>query len=213
MIEIIENAIQLVTTGICTAVSLRKGILLKSRVWIILALASGVFFLGNLYWELFLVLYGKTPVYSYIPYMSWYACYLFLLLLLHELRNGKYVRRRRRILWVIPLFTTGMCIFYMQWGDWIGNVAAAVLMALLLWHAAEGLMLLREQKMQHSAECRGSMGIYVVIFLFCLAEYGSWTASCFWMGDIWMNPYFWFDTLLSAVFLLFPAALGKAVGR
>ena len=71
MIEIIENAIQLITTGICTVVAVRKGVLEQNRAWIVLALASGVFFLGDLYWELFLVLYGRTPAYSYIPYLSW----------------------------------------------------------------------------------------------------------------------------------------------
>lgn len=213
MIESIENLIQLVTTGICTTVSLRKGILLKSRAWIMLALASGVFFLGDLYWELFLVLYGKTPEYSYIPYLSWYASYLFFLLLLYELRDRKGGRHYRKVLWIIPMFTTGMCIFYLQWGDWIGNVVAAVLMSLMLWYATDALLSLKERKRLYPEATQGRTGIYAVVFLFCLAEYGSWTASCFWMGDTWMNPYFWFDTLLSAVFLLFPMVLGKAVGR
>ncbi len=204
MIEIIENALQLVTTGICTMISLRKGLILRSRAWVILALASGVFFLGDLYWELFLVLYGHTPVYSYIPYLSWYASYMFLLLLLVELRVPRKERKYRKILWVIPAFSAGMCIFYMQYGDWIGNIITAVFMSLLMWQALDMLILLKDSE---------KAAIFAVVLLFCIVEYAAWTASCFGNYETLAHPYIWFDTMLSAVFLLFPAALGKAVGK
>ena len=198
MIEIIENAIQLITTGICTVVAVRKGVLEQNRAWIVLALASGVFFLGDLYWELFLVLYGRTPAYSYIPYLSWYASYLFLLLLLFELRRSREEKKHRKILWIIPGFSAGMCVFYMQFGDWIGNIITAVFMSLLMWHALDMLLSRKEP-------------VFIVVLLFCTAEYAAWTASCFGTYDTLAHPYFWFDILLSATFLLFPAALGKAV--
>ena len=204
MIEIIENAIQLVTTGICTIIAMRKGIRLQNRAWIVLALASGVFFLGDLYWELFLVLYGHTPGYSYIPYLSWYASYMFLLLLLVELRVPRKEEENRKILWIIPVFSAGMCIFYMQFGDWIGNIITAVFMSLLMWHALDMLLLLKGSQ---------KAAIFAVVLLFCIVEYAAWTASCFGNYETLAHPYLWLDTLLSAVFLLFPAALGKAVGR
>ena len=213
MIESFENAIQLLTTGICTVIALRRGIRMISRAWIILALASGVFFLGDLYWELFLALYGRTPVYSYIPYLSWYASYLFLLLLLLELRGENAGSRHRKVLWIIPAFTAGMCIFYLQWGDWIGNILTAVFMSLLLWHACDRLLFLHEQKRIHPGRAFGEGWFCAAVLLFCLTEYASWTASCFGSYDTLAHPYIWFDTLLSAVFLLFPAALGKAVKR
>ena len=203
MIEIIENAIQLVTTGICTIIAVQRGLIQRRREWIILALASGVFFLGDLYWELFLVLYSKTPEFSYIPYLSWYAAYLFLLLLLIEMRDKEADRSHRKILWIVPVFTAGMCIFYLQWGDWIGNIVTAVLMSFLIWRSLDGLLSLRKQK----------IWLYVVMLLFCLAEYGSWTASCFASYDTLAEPYYWFDILLSVMFLLFPPALRKAVDR
>ena len=204
MIEIIENAIQLITTGICTVIAVRKGILQRSRAWIVLALASGVFFLGDLYWELFLVLYGHTPGYSYIPYLSWYASYLFLLLLLVELKGTQKSGKKRKILWIIPVFSAGMCVFYMQYGDWIGNIITAGFMSLLMWHALDMLLLLKGSR---------KAAIFAVVFLFCIVEYAAWTASCFGDYNTLAHPYLWLDTLLSVVFLLFPAALGKAVGR
>lgn len=224
MIEIIENAIQLITTGICTVIAVQKGIRLQSRAWSILALASGVFFLGDLYWELFLVLYSKTPGYSYIPYLSWYAAYLFLLLLLFELKGTQNSGKQRKILWFIPVFSAGMCVFYMQFGDWIGNIITAVFMSLLMWHALDMLLYLRDvrsvsrgtgdeiQTTDPVRRCEKGW-IFAAVLLFCVAEYAAWTASCFGTYDTLAHPYFWFDTLLSLVFLLFPAALGKAVDR
>ena len=159
---------------------------------------------GDLYWELFLGLYGKTPGYSYIPYLSWYASYLFLLLLLFEIKGKKKSEKKRKILWIIPVFSAGMCVFYMQYGDWIGNIITAVFMSLLIWHALDMLLLLKGSK---------KAAIFAVVLLFCIVEYAAWTASCFGDYETLAHPYFWLDTLLSVVFLLFPAALGKAVGR
>ena len=156
--------------------------------------------------QLFLLFYGKTPQYSYISYLGWYAGYLFLLFMLLEVRGPRPALPRSRLLWAFPLFTVGMCLFYLQWGDWIGNITAAVLMTLLLWHATDCLLLWRR-----SPADAGRRFLAFTILGFCAVEDGAWTSSCFWMGDTLLNPYFWFDSLLSVCYLLFPPALRKAV--
>ncbi len=75
-------------------------------------------------------------------------------------------------------------------------------MCLLIWHALDMLL---SQKNTPKAPFSAT------VLLFCAAEYAAWTASCFGAYDTWAHPYFWFDTLLSVVFLLFPVALRKAV--
>lgn len=208
MIEMVENAFQLVTTLICTVIALYRALAHRKRAWAMLALSSGVYFLGDLYWELYLFFYHDTPHYSNISYMSWYAGYLFLMLLIFELR-GDRKRKVHRRLWFIPVFTVGMCVFYLQWGDWFGNITAAVLMSLLIWNVSEELIAIHEQPdMKPNAKY-----LCITILAFCAFEYASWTVSCYWLGDTLTNPYFWFDTLLSATFLVFPAALRKAVGK
>lgn len=206
MIESIVNGIQLITTGLCTALAFAHALRSHHRAWLFLGLGSGVFFLGDLYWQLFLLFYEKTPQHSYIPYLGWYAGYLFLLFMLLEVRGPRPALPRSRLLWAFPLFTVGMCLFYLQWGDWIGNITAAVLMTLLLWHATDCLLLWRR-----SPADAGRRFLAFTILGFCAVEYGAWTSSCFWMGDTLLNPYFWFDSLLSVCYLLFPPALRKAV--
>ncbi|MCR5792379.1 MAG: hypothetical protein K6G65_04350 [Lachnospiraceae bacterium] len=206
MIEITENALQLLCAVYCVLISIRHSDNLQKRSWTMLALASGGFFLGDLYWQLYLVFYHDTPHYSYIPYLSWYASYLFLLLLIFEIREEHTPKVRNPFLWLIPAFTSGMCIFYLQWGDWIGNISAAVLMSFLMWYAAKGVMLSLKYE-----EYKKYLFFYILILAFCLLEYSSWTISIFWMGDTFLNPYFWSDTMLSITFLFFPMALRKAV--
>lgn len=94
MIEAICNAIQLILTGACTVISLLFAFRSKARVWLLLALFSGVFFLGDLYWYLFLVFYQKTPQYSYVSDLSWDAAYLFLFLLLIQVRDVRIMPYR-----------------------------------------------------------------------------------------------------------------------
>ncbi len=211
MIETIENAIQLTVTGLCSASALYYAVRSKERVWILLGLFAGVFFLGDLYWQLILVFYDRTPDF-YISEFSWYTSYLFLLLLLIyiNVKNAESWKFRLRPKYLcIPAFAVGMCVFFMTRGDYLGNIIVAVLMTGLIWHAVYGLQTVHRQ----GDEGKNRRMLYIVTLVFCAAEYGMWISSCFWMGDGITNIYFWFDFLLSITFMLFLPALGKAVSR
>ena len=115
--------------------------------------------------------------------------------------------RQRKKMWAIPAFTACMCIFFMQWGDYINNIATAVLMTGLLLYSFDGII---EQNNGNGNDGRFRM-LYIATLVFCFSEYIMWLFSCFWMGDTLANPYFWFDILLSGTFILFPVALRKGV--
>lgn len=208
MIELIDYFIQMGTTALCTILSgvymMRTG----KRVWVYLMLGSGAYFLGDLYWFLYLLFYGETPQYSYVADFSWYTCYLVLFMIILEIAADRGEWRSNRLLWLIMVFPAAMCIFYLQWGDFFGNFVTLILRGLVMWGALDGLIATR----LFPAEKRNRM-YYIIAFLFCVTEYGTDTASCFWMGDTIRNPYFWFDTLLAVLFLLLPPALRKAVNE
>lgn len=209
MIEAFDNGVQLFMTGLCTASSLVHGARFRERAWILLGLFSGIFFLGDLYWLLFLLFYDQTPPAFYISDFSWDASYLFLMVLLLYLRQeaGLFGRTNvnRMLFFAILAFTVGMSVFYMMRGDIISNLVTAFLMSGLIWHSVDGLVSMRGEPEERT--CRKYM--YYTTLLFCFAEYGLWTSSCFWMGDTLANVYFWFDMLLSVTFLLFVFALRK----
>ena len=207
MLEIAVNGIQLIFTAICTIISAWCAARTGRHAWSMLGLSSFVYFLGDVYWQMFMIFYGKAPYYSYIPWLGYYACYIFLLLLLFEMRGVRPLWNSIRRFWFIPVFTFGMCVFYINWGDYIGNIVAAIIMWLLIWTAAEGLVSIHK----HTGDDRKNRGVYITVLIFCAAEYAIWTSSCFWMGDTMYNPYFWFEFLLSVTFVILPLALRKAV--
>ena len=212
MISFIENGIQLAVTCVCAVIALYYGVRRKERTWILLGLFYGIFFLGDLYWQLYIIFYHNASPVFYIADYSWYASYLFLLMMLIQIniKNAKdYKFRLRPVFLLIPLFTLAMCIFYMQWGDYLVNLIAAALMAGLIWHAFYGLKTIHD----HPEQGPERRMLFLVTLLFCGTEYALWTSSCFWMGETIENVYYWFDILLSASFVLFLPALRKAVDR
>ena len=206
MIESIENGIQICTTGIGAVLAAVWAAKTGKREWYLLFLSCGGYFLGDLYFQIFLIFYDKTPMYADIPYFSWAATYLFLFLLLVNVRGGRVSKiGSKGILWVIPVFVGAMCAFFIYHGDVLWSLVDSVFMCIIMWVAADGLL-------DTEAGDR-RRGLYIAALAFCIFEHCAWTASCFWLGDTIVNPYFWFDTLLSANFLLLVPALRKAVGE
>ncbi|MBR4513371.1 MAG: hypothetical protein IKO61_00585 [Lachnospiraceae bacterium] len=203
MIETIENGLQLALTVVCITVAISKAYFSRSRTWAILAFFSGIWFLGDLYWVLFLVFFGDTPDPSYITDLSWFAAYLFLLLLMNSVETEK--KKMSKVLLLVPLFTIGMGVYYMQWGQYLTNIIDILLMSMLIAHSIHGLMKLTERKN------RKNRMLYGTVLYFCIMEYGAWTASCIFEGDTLANPYIWFDIGLSLAFVLLIVAVGKAV--
>ena len=208
MIEIIENAIQIVVTFLCAGYAFGRAIVTRTRTWLLLGLFYSVYFLGDLYWQLFLWYYRDVPQYTFIPYLSWYGSYLFLFILLAAAYSFDW-KKNARYLWPAPLFTAAMCAYYMTFGDYFSNIIAAVLMAALLWRSIGGLIAMKGR----SGDEASARFLYISVLLFCLITYASWTSTCFWYGDTWTNPYLWFDICLTIIMVMLIPAERKAFGR
>ncbi|MCR4727517.1 MAG: hypothetical protein K5796_02530 [Lachnospiraceae bacterium] len=109
-IESIDTVIQLIATLICVIISVMRALATKKRAWVMLFFTAFIYFLGDLYWQIFVVVHGHIPEYSYIPYLSWYASYLFFILLLVEVRGERDKRKESPVLWPVPAFTVGMAV-------------------------------------------------------------------------------------------------------
>ena len=208
MTETIVNLIQLVVLGVCICIGLYHTVTTQKNTWAMLSLFYIVFFLGDLYWVLFLAFYGQSPSYSYISDVSWYSSILFLYLLLKEFWKDEEIKRYKAA-WGAPVFTVAMCLFFMQRGDYASNTAIAVLMGMVLGNVINGLLNARAG----ADRPKGMRTVCLLLLLFCMLEYAEWVLSCFWMGDTMANPYFWCDLMITAVFLLAFPAVRKAVGR
>lgn len=205
MIEIVENAVQFSVLLICAGVAAVQAIRARGGTAALLFFFYISYALADLYSILYLVFYDSTPQVFYVSDLGWYASYLYLFLLLHRMAGPEERMVRHPVLWLPPLFCCGMGAFYMQWGDYPGNIISVVLMSLLTHHAVRGLKYMRAHP-----EKAANRPLYRAALIFCAAEYCVWTASCFWSGDTWTNLYFLCDCLLTVCMALILPAYRKS---
>ena len=195
MIETFLNGIELLTTSGCLIAAIYLAFVFRSRIWMMLVLFCGAFVLGESWWLLYLILIQEELPNSLIPYIDWLSSWLFLLLLLQMAGQEKTVRRLGKkswIPWIAPVFTTGMAVFYMQWGAYFNNTVTAVIMGALMWKCIRELLDLKGDK----AETAKSRPPYREVLTFCLLEYATWTASCFDYGHPFRSLYYVFSLLM-----------------
>ena len=203
MIESIENALQIIVLLICSGIALYRAIANHSQTWVLAFLFFGSWLLGDIYWLVCLLFYGQTPQISIVSDLSWYGSYIFLYLLLYHSSAPDKDSRKHRLPWLGPVFAAGMAVFFITQGELLSNLIYASLMGLLLFAALNRQI--NRKRYQNQQFLSG------MILLFCLLEYGLWTASCFWKTDTLSNPYYWFDFLLTVSFVFFLPAIKKAV--
>lgn len=207
MIETIENAVQLALIAVCLTVSCVYVVRKKPPNGRILIMFYASYLLGDLYWLLYLMCYGHTPAIFYVSDLSWYAAYTFLALMLHGLFTEEERKEKCWLVYLPVLFTGGMCVFYMQWGDYFGNLMSAMLMSILMIYSVRGLIFIRKHP---EAENRRMM--FLLTLVFCVLEYCVWTVSCYMDEyEAAYYTYIGFDVLLTVSMILFLPAFRKAV--
>lgn len=210
MTEFYENLFQVIITGGVAAAASVRAVRSRKREWVLMALFSGTYCMADLYWVLYILFYHHSPALSVLSDLGWYASMLFLLLLVVRVQGNCPFRYHTAVMWLIPVFTFGMCIFYSAgYGAYLSNITAAVLMTMIIRRSVGCALQFRGRPGEAT---RGWHGFYRWVLLFCTAEYAMWTSSCIGWTDAWYNPYFLFDVVLSISFVLILTALGKAAG-
>ncbi len=203
MIELYENIIQITVLIICVIVALSRSLAARSRTLAMLSFVYGSWVLGDLYWLACLLFFDKTPEISVVSDLSWYASYIFLFLLLRYIIPPEELSGTKAVAWLGPLFTAGMAFFFMTFGDILNNLIYAALMGFLFYASL--------RRLADTGVSRPKLILPLLILIFCLLEYGLWTASCFGSNDAVNYPYYIFDLLLTVSFPFFLPAVKKAV--
>ena len=112
MIESFDNSLQIIVLLICASIALYKAITQRSQTWVLAFLFFGSWVLGDIYWLVCLLFYGKTPQISIVSDLSWYASYIFLYLLLYHRSAPDKESIKHLIPWLGPIFAAGMAIFF-----------------------------------------------------------------------------------------------------
>ena len=203
MVENVENALQIAVLLICSAIAIGKAVAKRSRAWTLLFFCYGSWALGDIYWLACLVFFDRMPQISVTCDLNWYASYIFLYMLLRHVAPPEGAREKRFLPWLGPLFSMGMAVFFMRWGEILSNLIYGTLMGLLLFSVIRRFLDREKGKAQ--------LSLCIVILAFCLLEYAMWISSGFCKEEGLGNPYFWFDFLLTVNFIFFLPATGKKV--
>ena len=209
MVVIIESSIFIAILLICVIIDTLRAVKTKKREWMLLFLFHVLYFFSALYYELYFIVFTDEPL-SHISEIAWYVSYLFLTLLLQNIRDKEMDKKKYKILYIIPVFTFAVAVGYIIYseGDVFSNVICALLMWILLRETAKGAMFYKEKYGKNYP----AKWLYRSSFIFCSLEYITWTVSCFFFEESWSNPYYWCDLMLALSFFLFIPSVEKIAG-
>lgn len=207
MVEIVDNLIQLLASLFCCILSGVFYMKSRRRPYFALCCFYGCFWLGLLYWLLYIVLVADTPSIFYVSDIGWISCFLFLLLLQYSLADEEERSFHSRIQWLALVVEIPLTAYFITIGDVVYNLMMGALMTAMLWNVIRGLVWQRRQRLPE----RGKIFFYAAMAGYILLENCLWLSSYPWVGDTLANPYFWFDFAVTASLLVLLAAARKAV--
>lgn len=211
MVEITESAVFIFLLLICVIFDIVRAVKTRKREWMLLFLFHVLYLFSSIYYELFIIFFEDEPYVTHISEIGWYVSYLFLTLLLQNIRDKEMDNKKYKALLVIPVFTFAMAIGFIIYseGDVFSNVICALLMWILLHETVKGALFCHEKY----GRSYNAKWLYRSSFIFCLLEYITWVLSCIFWDESWTNPYYWSDILLAASFLLFIPSVAKIVNN
>lgn len=206
MLELIDNLSQFLVTLIVGSVAGCLYCHSRKQAYFLLTCFYGCFAAAGLYWTLYYLLFSETPQIFYVSEIGWISGYIFLYLLQYVLSDKNERTFRCHAMWLSPVVGGVLLVLYCFYGHILSNIVFNGMMILISWNAIRGLVYLRGKEEARDLRC-----LHLVILCFCVAEYGLWTTSCFWVSNTITNPYFWFDFLLTAIMVLLLLVTRKAV--
>lgn len=206
MIELTENILQLFAALFGFCISIMRFYRTRSQPYFLLTCFYGCFALGSLYWTLYLLLFSKTPQVFYVSEFGWVSSVIFLRILQYELSDAQERAFKCRAMWLAPLIGVPLCALYCVYGDVLSNLIWCGLVICISYCSIRGLVYAKRAESR-----RDTRRFHIMVLFFSAVEYCLWTSGCFWQGDSLLNPYFWFDILLTGSILGFLPAAGKAV--
>ena len=190
--EVISNLLQAAVTLLGFFLGGIRYLKSRKQEYFLLTCFYGCFFLGSLYWTMYLLLFSKTPQVFYVSEFGWVASVIFLSMLQYTLSSEE--ERRFPCRKALSAVLIGVPL-------WCG------MMIVVSYSSIRGLAYSRRKRgAAHNMK-------YFHIWVLCYAtlEYSLWTSGCFWPGDSIFSPYCWFDLLLAGCLLALLPAMGKAV--
>ena len=179
MIEGVSDGVELVVVAACLAAALVRAFSTRSMTWVTLACFHACVLLGSTYWLGYLLVFGESPRYSYVPDMAWIAGYVFLLMLVTETDHQRGVAAPVPVAWVPVIACAAFCIYYIvDSGSPLLNIVENGLLAAIGFFAVRGIVALPSAD-PSDGRLAGNKAFHWAVLAFVVVEQAVWTTSCF----------------------------------
>ena len=110
--EVVSNLLQAAVTLLGFCLSGIRYLKSRKQEYFLLTCFYGCFFLGSLYWTMYLLLFSKTPQVFYVSEFGWVASVIFLSMLQYALSSAEERRFPCRKALSAVLIGVPLCMFY-----------------------------------------------------------------------------------------------------
>lgn len=204
-IEQIEAIFGMVALIVCTAAVFIKRTWPNAELRLFARGFFGTSLLGELYWTIYTLVFGFTPVYFYVSELAWFAGDLFLLLFVIELycREGKLPIHPAA--WIGPAAVVALTAWFIAaTGDPLSNIATGFVMAGVSLFSLSALF--RSRRDRADGIVRYS-ALYAATTAFVALEYLIWSCSVLDSSVGISNPYYWFGPVMYLSIIAIAAAV------
>ena len=176
--------------------------------WILVIISLLGNFLSNYYWAAYMLLIGDSPnVSSLLAYFGWDLSYIPIIILLLYLRKGDEKRFFSPFSLIPLIFIIPQFCLYLQFGGIFNTVWQCLSCAVIICLSINGII----YRLKNKQKGVGKPYVHFVLALYVFFEYSMWTASCYDWPSPALDPYIYFALFDSAVQVVLPLALFKAL--
>ena len=206
MTDLLTTLFQTIVLTVLISIGILRTITLKQREWLLITIYYFSYFLGDLYYLLIVFFYDDIPRFGHIAEFSWLSSYLALVLLMNSVGGeGRYYKSR--LLWLVPLFTGGSYIYFIQFGDYVYEFICDSTMTIVMIFAIRNLLYLRHKDIRSE-----SRWVFRLSMCMVTLEYCEWYSSGIWYeDDTFSNPYYIFEFIIPVFMALFFPVISRVM--
>ena len=202
-----ESIFSLLCTIVGTLFCVFKYIENPKRVYKLLVVYFLSNFLSEYYWTNYILVMHRYPdVSMFIAYLGWNIGFLFLLISVLSLRfeGSKWYFHPLMLLPVF--FTVPQFLLFIQYGGLMNNIWEVGVTTLTMVFCLQQLIYYRKNK----DRVKVFPYLSLLVFVYLILEYGSWTATCFsWPSEL-ISPYFYCSLADALICTFFAYAAQKS---
>ncbi|MCR4990691.1 MAG: response regulator [Lachnospiraceae bacterium] len=189
-LDVIHNVITLIVTIIGLLICLFHYIEMPKKGWLFSTIFFLMLLLSDYYWTLYTLVMHRDPeisaVFAYLGYNIGYLFLFFAVLVMQ--REGS--RRYFNLLMLLPIpLNIYQLTLYLQYGGFFNNIYQCTVLTLVAVICLKEILYCYKNR-------RSGIGVpafHLAALLYVTCAFGMWTASCFFWGDDWTNPYYYFE--------------------